>query len=99
MIKIKPRCLDNNKLKELNYSASGYLLPCCWVDSDLDSIEQFGLLNIHLKLENVKNIEEIMQSNEWNNLYRLLTEDQENAPDICKRHCGLNSQSKEFCYD
>ena len=29
MVKVYPKCLNK---KELAYTATGYLLPCCWLD-------------------------------------------------------------------
>ena len=32
MVKVKPKCLA---FKELAYTATGYLMPCCWLDSPI----------------------------------------------------------------
>ena len=59
MKKINAKCLS---FKELSYTATGYIMPCCWVDTPIALIEPqiARLRKEHLKLENNEKIEDII---------------------------------------
>ena len=101
--KLYPKChpywyKDNKKIQNPNikgvaYTAEGYLLPCCWCDRDQPKIrQQFELLGLYeedLQLSNVDNIySEILQSPEWYTFHKILLEEPNLAPDVCKRKCS-----------
>lgn len=79
-----------NPVKGFTYSSRGWIVPCCHVDSTINDpyFELYGILDEHLKLENVESVEEILESPEWKEFHRVLLEDPENAPDGCKVVCG-----------
>ena len=64
MVKIYPKCLNK---KELAYTATGYLLPCCWLDVPTGWSEPQikRLMQKHLLLENNEKVEDIINSNEY----------------------------------
>lgn len=83
MKKIYPKCIKNEQT--LANSAQGYLLPCCWWDKP-DIFESSDLFRNDLKIENVKNIQEILDSKEWSEFYRDLKNGI--GPTICQVYCG-----------
>lgn len=90
--KIVPQCL--NPGHNLTYSATGYILPCCY--SDNHNIEDFKfLMKEELSLNNVNDIhKDIINSDEWKNFFKLLLESPESAPRSCKYYCGSNWTTK-----
>tara|TARA_R110000772_G_scaffold217798_1_gene328323 strand:+ start:265 stop:543 length:279 start_codon:yes stop_codon:yes gene_type:complete len=78
-------CLDKNP--EYAYSATGYILPCCY--SDNENIDDFkSLMQEHLSVENIKDVnKDIINSIEWKDFFKLLIETPENAPRACKYYC------------
>ena len=101
-MKLYPRChpywIEDNKIIKNNfprgvtYSAKGYLMPCCWSDSarksNIKDFEYFGFFEDALKLENVKDINEILMSDEWKEFHRILLQEPKKSPAMCKRRCG-----------
>ena len=61
---INPKCLDK---KALAYTATGYMLPCCWCDNPVGWVEPQikRLRQEHLKVKNNDNIKDIITSEEW----------------------------------
>ena len=59
MKNINPKCLS---FKELSYSATGYILPCCWADNPLALVEPQikRITQKHLKVSNNEKIEDII---------------------------------------
>jgi len=83
-IKIDPKCIGENQTPA--YSATGYILPCCYADNH--NIEDFKeLTQEHLSVENVKDVMDIFDSVEWANFHKMLIEDPESAPRSCKYYC------------
>ena len=85
-MKLKPKCLH---FKEVAYTATGYILPCCWLDGELQTYKQpqiLPLLKEKLKVENNKNIDDIVYSDEWNYFFEEL---KTNPSTICKKFCSL----------
>ena len=65
-MKLYPKCVA---FKEVAYTSTGHLLPCCWLDGELQSYKQeqiSPLLQDKLKVENNKKIDDIVYSDEWN---------------------------------
>jgi|TARA_R100000081_G_C4798489_1_gene162514 hypothetical protein len=97
---IEPRCFpfdkDGNNIKDKMqncpaHTASGYLLPCCWLDrsnivANNDDLNGIRVPELHLR--NKITYEQIMKSKQWKNFYKQLFEDPEKAHDICKECCG-----------
>jgi hypothetical protein len=101
-MRIYPRChpywdvdgekITNNFPRGVTYSAKGYLMPCCWSDSgrqsNIKDFDFFGFFEEALRLENVDNIDEILMSEEWMEFHRVLLEEPEHTPRMCRRRCG-----------
>ena len=85
MKKINPKCLS---FKELSYSATGYILPCCWVDTPVALIEPQieRITQKHLKVSNNEKIEDIINSKEWQNFFEELKTD---PAILCQKFCGI----------
>ena len=83
---LKPKCLPPGK-KELAYTATGYVVPCCWVDCPEGWKEPQikRLYNPKLKVSNNKDIESIVNSKEWNEFYEEL---KTNPSHTCTRFCS-----------
>ena len=98
-IKIVPRCLtEGEKHKRLTYSATGYILPCSYAD-DYNIADFQDLIKDHLSIYNIDNVQEqILNSKEWKDFYKVLKEDPENAPKSCKFYCGSNWLPKKRQY-
>ena len=82
MAKLEPRCLIG---KGHAYSATGYLIPCCWTDPYEigDGVYEEAAQEIadiffkeELKLSNVETVYDILQSEAWVNFYNTLVNDE-----------------------
>jgi hypothetical protein len=100
MAKLEPRCLIG---KGHAYSATGYLIPCCWTDPYEigDGVYEEAAQEIadiffkeELKLSNVETVYDILQSEAWVNFYNTLVNDEDNAPLICKKMCSSSNLAK-----
>lgn len=95
MCKLKPRCFVENKdhygwLQGIAYTSEGYVLPCCWVDSigRIDDLKKHNLLDKELKLINNSSVNDIVTSTQWQDFYKMLKENPEEAPIKCKQKCS-----------
>jgi len=102
MAKLEPRCLPPHD-KGCAYSATGYLIPCCWTDPYEigDGVYEKTAQEIvdiffkeELKLSNVETVDEILLSESWVNFYDTLINDEDNAPLICKKMCSSSNLTK-----
>ena len=79
-------------IKVLTYTATGYVVPCCFVDTwDNKDYIDAGLFDEELKLENVSKVEDIILSKQWINFHKNLLEKPESAPSICKKNCSVKN--------
>lgn len=89
-MQIYPKCLVD---KQITYSATGYLLPCCWCDNSNEDMQEFkalGFFEDHLKVDNVNHISEILLSDEWTDFFEILaTHNISSIPKVCKKFCSL----------
>ena len=86
---LKPKCLLTNR--DLSYSVTGHILPCCWVNTAWEDKQLKNLFKDDLHIDNNKSIEEILNKDEWKDFMKLL----ENSPDkdippVCKRYCSVD---------
>ena len=83
----KPQCLEG---KEYGWDYMGRLLPCCWFwEPDNYHLSQSQLTQDKFHISNIKKVEDVVNSKEWVEFHRMLKENPENAPDICKLKCGI----------
>lgn len=90
---IDPKCLKGTI--SLGHSNEGFLMPCCWCACIIGDEELKFLSQDHLKLSNVDSVEQIINSEEWNEFFRILKEQPENAPQICKYMCRPGYEFKQ----
>ena len=89
---VDPKCIKGDNC--IAYSATGYLLPCCWADQIDRRLEFKSLLKDKFRLDKVESIEEIINSDKWQSFYRGLLEDPDNAPSVCKNYCKSDYNNK-----
>ena len=89
----RPSCIHDNK--EPAYSSTGYILPCCWCDTGfiLEDEDFKSIVQEKFKVENVENISEIMESDEWLDFFNF-----EKIPMICRKYCS-GGKLKEVVYE
>ena len=102
-MKLIPRCHPSNqkfKKQPPAYTATGYLLPCCECDTILNKeFTDLGFFDENLKVSNVEKIENIIVSKQWMSFHRMLLENPNNAPQVCKRFCSASVVEQEINND
>ena len=89
--KLDPQCLKGFSFA---YSATGFILPCCYADNSI--ISEFAeLMTENLKLDNNTDVEDIVLSDEWIRFYNKLKENSNDVPRACKYYCGINWSTKD----
>jgi hypothetical protein len=80
---------NNGVVMGIAYCSDGYLLPCCWLDTEWSkkTLVELGLYDNELKLENNNSVEDIVKSNQWKSFIRILQEEPELAPKKCHEKC------------
>jgi len=86
---LKPKCIGEHR-QARGMTNLGWLLPCCYADGRSVQRDFSDLLKDHLKLETVEKIEDIENSDEWNNFFHMLENNPEKAPYPCHYYCGVN---------
>ena len=83
---INPKCLPPGK-KEIAYTTTGHIVPCCWLDNPLgwEEPQIKRLYQDKLKVSNNKDIESIVDSKEWNDFFKEL---KTNPSETCTRFCS-----------
>lgn len=88
--KFKPKCLLAKRVPAC--TATGYIVPCCWVDNPLGwndkTISKFYDKTLHL--DNNNSIEDIINSETWHDWFVMLKNKPENAPPVCKKYCSVS---------
>ena len=92
-VKLYPRCLSEVERKEPTLSSTGYVFPCCWADSPTFAGME-NLVQPHLNISNVNDVEDIILSPEWDQFFNDLIEFPENAPLVCKKYCCTTKSFK-----
>lgn len=84
----KPKCLQTEK--SLAITATGYVVPCCWVDNEQGWTDKIlsKFYDKSLHLDNNKNIEDIVNSEIWYDFFSTLINKPKNAPNSCKKFCS-----------
>jgi len=86
MSKIYPKCLHK---KELSLCYTGHVLPCCWINDQIDVPEWKEFFSDDMRLDNFETLEEIFETDTWKNLINILKHDTPNAPTKCKKMCSV----------
>ena len=86
---LKPKCLLTNR--DLSYSVTGHILPCCWVNTAWEDKQLKNLFKDDLHIDNNKSIEEILNKDEWKDFMKLLEySPDKDIPPVCKRYCSVD---------
>ena len=79
----------NKPLRGPAISYGNWMLPCIWCQNKRyrDELhERFNMLSEHLKLPNVKDVDEIINSDEWRNFRKQLFSGVD-LPKVCEERC------------
>jgi len=89
----EPKCLNGTRFRA--FSALGYVLPCCWVEStDIAEHPVYKrFLDPELHIGVVDHVEEIEQSDQWQDFFKMLRSDQP-KPDTCKFMCSSKERNR-----
>lgn len=86
---LKPKCLKSDRA--LAFTATGYIVPCCWIDNEQgwkdETLSKFYDNSLHL--DNNKSIEDIVNSETWYKFFSTLINKPENASHSCKKFCSV----------
>ena len=86
---LKPKCLLTNR--DLSYSVTGHILPCCWVNVAWEDESIKKLFKDKLHIDNNKSIEDILDSDEWKEfMSKLENSPDKDIPSVCKRYCSTD---------
>lgn len=84
----KPKCLLTDR--QPAFTATGYLVPCCWVDNPWawkdPKIKEF--YNPKWHIDKHDSVMDIMHGKNFNDWWEMLEKKPEEAPNICKKYCG-----------
>jgi hypothetical protein len=98
-MKIFPRCLRRDEEftpeKSVAFTASGYLVPCCWCDNRQLFEDFASITQEKFHISNISSPEEVLESEEWITLMNTIQNDPSNAPYVCKRKCSSESIYKQ----
>ena len=91
--KLNPQCLFRRGIhdQQICLNAAGYFTPCCWFDAE-DAIPEdpqiAGFFDPSLNIKNNDDPKDIIEGEYWQNFFKGLLENPENAPSRCWRQCG-----------
>lgn len=90
----KPKCIYTNR--DLSFSNTGHILPCCWLNTQYKEIEVSKLFDSKLHIDN-NTVEEILNSEDWKNFFNILKNDSSKVPFKCRSKCtnDLNDNPEE----
>ena len=92
--KLNPKCFKTDKHgdRAVAFTATGYLLPCCWLDNHANgTVHQKWVKDFYKKEQHIDNhekIEDIIEGKTWQNFFNMLENDPEDAPKVCWEHCN-----------
>jgi len=98
-LKINPKCFPfddegNVMISQMSqcmaFSASGYYLPCCWIDNAHDKYENpNGIYDEELNAKEGMTPEKVLKSKQWKDFYHTILFKPEKAGSRCKTQCGV----------
>jgi hypothetical protein len=98
MTTFNPKCLNG---KELGYSVTGHITPCCWTNIswywDKNNPQLAKLFSPELHIDNNKTVEDILNSEPWRNFFDMLKNNPDLAPFNCRKNCSrlMNEDPEE----
>lgn len=90
---LKPQCLYKRGIhdQQICLNAAGYFTPCCWFDAE-DALTEdkriAGFFNPELNIKNHEKVEDIIEGDYWQEFFKMLIEQPQNAPRRCWHQCG-----------
>tara|TARA_X000001036_G_scaffold269951_1_gene250663 strand:+ start:1417 stop:2394 length:978 start_codon:yes stop_codon:yes gene_type:complete len=81
---INPKCLHTKR--DLSYSNTGHLMPCCWLNTRYKEPKIKELFDNKLHIDN-NTVEDIINSNEWITFFNRLKNKPDTAPQTCRKFC------------
>ena len=93
---LKPKCLLSDR--DLSYSSTGHILPCCWANVAMDEKQMGPLFSDKLHIDNNNTVDEIVTSDEWKDFFfKLKTYSLDQLPDTCVENCSNSLQNNNSC--
>tara|TARA_B110000211_G_C13889106_1_gene468701 strand:- start:35 stop:376 length:342 start_codon:yes stop_codon:yes gene_type:complete len=91
----QPKCLKPNTDavgRDIAVSATGFILPCCWLDRPDSEIDEkvATLFNDKLHIDNNDTIKDIVSSKPWQKFMRELIDKPEKSSPICLEMCTVS---------
>lgn len=88
----QPKCLGpegRNLGRSIAVSATGFVLPCCWLDRPSSSMDEKvkTLFDESLHIDNNDTIDDIIGAESWQKFMRDLIEKPEDSSPICLEMC------------
>jgi len=97
-VEINPDCLREHLTKDIMFNSMGYFIPCCEQDSRVAGMEAAGFYQEKFHIDNLHTVEDIknvFMSDTWQDFYRGLVDDAENAPKKCQEFCRKRNIIKD----
>ena len=93
----QPKCIKPNTDavgRDIAVSATGFILPCCWLDRPDSEIDEKAatLFNDKLHIDNNESIEDILMSDTWLEFYDMLEHQPNEAPKHCHKKCSSGTK-------
>ena len=92
--KFQPKCILTDR--QPAFTATGFLVPCCWVDNPWamkdKNIKKFYNKKQHIDKHD--SVMSIMHGKVFTDFWDMLENKPENAPEICKKYCGSELTDK-----
>lgn len=97
-----PKCVYAGK-RDLAYSVTGHITPCCWTNVSWDQPYLKDIFAQENHIDNFDKIEDIFQTDAWNNFFHMLQNNPNDAPPTCIEKCSVainddTEQSEEWFY-
>jgi len=91
--KFVPKCIHKNR--QMAFTSTGFLVPCCWIDSPVGRndpvLSKFYESKWHI--DNNDSIEDILNGDLYKEWWHMLKNNPSNAPNYCKYYCTTKPES------
>ena len=92
---LKPKCLLSDR--DLSYSPTGHVLPCCWVNDNMEEEHTGELFSDKLHIDN-NTVNEIVTSSEWQHFFHKLKNNSiDDLPETCVQYCNDSLNTNASC--
>jgi len=83
--KFVPKCIYGNK--DLGYSPTGHITPCCWHNQSFDQPYIEDMFSSELHIDNFDCVDDILNTTPWARFFEMLLNNPSDAPIVCYYHC------------